>query len=69
MIVPEYQGQGLGRVMVQTVAKDVLRRGFKAIEAFGTLARSRPGACFRRTISWPWASRPCAPTPSIPGCD
>ncbi|MFD3976850.1 GNAT family N-acetyltransferase [Streptomyces cyaneofuscatus] len=35
LIVPGYQGQGLGRVMVQTVAKDVLRRGFKAIEAFG----------------------------------
>lgn len=35
LIVPGYEGQGLGRVMVQTVAKDVLRRGFKAIEAFG----------------------------------
>jgi GNAT superfamily N-acetyltransferase len=34
-IMPGYQGQGLGRVMVQTVAKDLLRRGFKAIEAFG----------------------------------
>ncbi|MFB8141794.1 GNAT family N-acetyltransferase [Streptomyces parvus] len=44
LIVPEYQGQGLGRVMVQTVAKDVLRRGFKAIEAFGD-ARSEQGTC------------------------
>ncbi|KFG02247.1 GNAT family N-acetyltransferase [Streptomyces europaeiscabiei] len=34
-IMQGYQGQGLGRVMVQTVAKDLLRRGFKAIEAFG----------------------------------
>jgi GNAT superfamily N-acetyltransferase len=34
-VLPGYQGQGLGRVMVQTVAKDLLRRGFKAIEAFG----------------------------------
>ncbi|SED35927.1 Acetyltransferase (GNAT) family protein [Streptomyces sp. 2231.1] len=34
-IMPGYQGQGLGRVLVQTVAKDLLRRGFKAIEAFG----------------------------------
>ncbi|MFF3729938.1 GNAT family N-acetyltransferase [Streptomyces sp. NPDC002476] len=34
-ITPGYQGQGLGRVMVQTVAKDLLRRGFKAVEAFG----------------------------------
>ncbi|MDQ0985612.1 GNAT family N-acetyltransferase [Streptomyces sp. V2I9] len=44
LIVPEYQGQGLGRVMVQTVAKDVLRRGFKAIEAFGD-ARSESSSC------------------------
>ncbi|RPK94226.1 MULTISPECIES: GNAT family N-acetyltransferase [Streptomyces] len=44
LIIPEYQGQGLGRVMVQTVAKDVLRRGFKAIEAFGD-ARSQQAAC------------------------
>ncbi|MFJ4434555.1 GNAT family N-acetyltransferase [Streptomyces sp. NPDC088923] len=34
-IHPGYQGQGLGRVLVQTVAKDLLRRNFKAMEAFG----------------------------------
>ncbi|MFG2936412.1 GNAT family N-acetyltransferase [Streptomyces sp. NPDC048282] len=43
-IMPGYQGQGLGRVMVQTVAKDLLRRGFKAIEAFGD-ARYKEPAC------------------------
>ncbi|MDW4910715.1 GNAT family N-acetyltransferase [Streptomyces sp. ADMS] len=43
-IVPGYQGQGLGRVMVQTVAKDLLRRGVKAIEAFGD-ARWKEAAC------------------------
>ncbi|MER6688932.1 GNAT family N-acetyltransferase [Streptomyces minutiscleroticus] len=43
-IMPGYQGQGLGRVMVQTVAKDLLRRGFKAIEAFGD-ARYEEPAC------------------------
>jgi GNAT superfamily N-acetyltransferase len=42
-IMPGYQGQGLGRVMVQTVAKDVLRRGFKAIEAFGDARWKEPG--------------------------
>jgi GNAT superfamily N-acetyltransferase len=41
---PEYRGQGLGRVIVQTVAKDLLRRGFKAIEAFGD-ARWTESAC------------------------
>lgn len=43
-IMPGYQGQGLGRVMVQTVAKDLLRRGFKAIEAFGDARWTEP-AC------------------------
>ncbi|MFF5723355.1 GNAT family N-acetyltransferase [[Kitasatospora] papulosa] len=44
LIVPGFQRQGLGRVMVQTVAKDLLRRGFKAIEAFGD-ARWKEPAC------------------------
>jgi len=43
-IMPDFQGQGLGRVMVQTVAKDLLGRGFKAIEAFGD-ARWKEPAC------------------------
>ncbi len=43
LIVPGYQGQGLGRVMVQTVAKDLLGRGFKAIEAFGDARWKEPG--------------------------
>jgi GNAT superfamily N-acetyltransferase len=34
-VLPGYQGQGIGRTLVQTVAKDLVRRGFKAIEAFG----------------------------------
>ncbi|PRH81172.1 GNAT family N-acetyltransferase [Streptomyces solincola] len=44
LIVPGHQGQGLGRVLVQTVAKDLLRRGFRAIEAFGD-ARWKEPAC------------------------
>jgi GNAT superfamily N-acetyltransferase len=43
-LMPEFQGQGLGRVIVQTVAKDLLRRGFKAIEAFGNARWTEP-AC------------------------
>ncbi|MFD8370375.1 GNAT family N-acetyltransferase [Streptomyces sp. NPDC059688] len=43
-IMPGYQSQGLGRVLVQTVAKDLLRRGFKAIEAFGD-SRWKEPAC------------------------
>ena len=41
-VLPGYQGQGIGRVMVQTVAKDLVRRGFKAIEAFGDARWTSP---------------------------
>ncbi len=34
-VLPEFRGGGLGRVLVQAVAKDLTRRGVKAIEAFG----------------------------------
>lgn len=34
-LMPEFAGRGLGRVLVQTVARDVARRGLRAIEAFG----------------------------------
>ncbi|KJK55939.1 GNAT family N-acetyltransferase [Saccharothrix sp. ST-888] len=41
-VLPGYQRQGLGRVLVQTVAKDLVGRGFKAIEAFGAVGREIP---------------------------
>jgi hypothetical protein len=34
-IVPEFVGGGLGRMLVQGAAKDLVRRGVKAMEAFG----------------------------------
>ncbi|PXY31662.1 GNAT family N-acetyltransferase [Prauserella muralis] len=34
-VAPEFRGGGLGRVLVQAVAKDLTRRGVRAIEAFG----------------------------------
>jgi GNAT superfamily N-acetyltransferase len=34
-VVPEFTGGGLGRMLVQGVAKDLTRRGVRAIEAFG----------------------------------
>jgi GNAT superfamily N-acetyltransferase len=32
---PEYRGSGLGRMLIQGLARDVSRRGIRAIEAFG----------------------------------
>ncbi len=44
-IVPEFAGQGLGRVLIQGVVKDLLKRGgFRAVEAFGDARWSQP-AC------------------------
>ena len=34
-VIPEFAGQGLGRVLIQGAAKDVMRRGVRAVEAFG----------------------------------
>jgi GNAT superfamily N-acetyltransferase len=42
-IIPEFQGGGLGRMLVQGVAKDLTRRGLRAIEAFGDLKWEKPG--------------------------
>jgi GNAT superfamily N-acetyltransferase len=43
-VLPEFAGGGLGRMLVQSVAKDLTRRGVRAIEAFGDLKWSEP-AC------------------------
>jgi GNAT superfamily N-acetyltransferase len=44
-VEPEYRGQGLGRVLVQAMAKDLVQRGgIRAVEAFGAL-RPRQGEC------------------------
>jgi hypothetical protein len=43
-VTPEFAGGGLGRVLVQGVAKDLTRRGIKAIEAFGDMTWTQP-AC------------------------
>jgi hypothetical protein len=43
-ILDEFTGGGLGRMLVQGVAKDLTRRGVKAIEAFGDLRRDE-GSC------------------------
>ena len=44
-VLPEFSGAGLGRMLVQGVAKDLTRRGVKAIEAFGDLKWEGVGHC------------------------
>jgi GNAT superfamily N-acetyltransferase len=43
-VIPEFAGGGLGRMLVQGIAKDLTRRGVRAIEAFGDLKWNEP-AC------------------------
>jgi len=43
-VLPEFAGSGLGRMLLQGVAKDLTQRGVKAIEAFGDLNHDTP-AC------------------------
>ncbi len=47
-VVEGFAGQGLARVLVQAVAKDLLRRGVRAVEAFGD-TQAEPGACMLPT--------------------
>ena len=42
-VLPEFSGQGLGRMLIQGVAKDMVRRGVKAIEAYGDAKWDGPG--------------------------
>lgn len=66
-LMPGYQGQGLGRVMVQTVAKDLIRRGFKRWRRSGTPPGRNRRVCCPPIICWPWASRPYGRIRATPG--
>lgn len=44
-VIDEFAGGGLGRVLIQGVAKDLTRRGVKAIEAFGDLRKQDEASC------------------------
>jgi hypothetical protein len=44
-VLPEFAGGGLGRMLLQGVAKDLVRRGVKAVEAFGDLSWEGIGHC------------------------
>lgn len=41
-VIPAMRGQGIGRALIQTVARGLLRRGFRAIEAFGDATKAEP---------------------------
>jgi predicted N-acetyltransferase YhbS len=44
-VLPEFGDSGLGRMLVQAVAKDLTRRGVKAVEAFGNAQPSEDSTC------------------------
>jgi Acetyltransferase (GNAT) family. len=41
-LMPEFRGGGLGRMLVQGAAREVVRRGIRALEAFGRTASGDP---------------------------
>lgn len=42
-VMPEFAGEGLGRLLAQAVVKDLTRRGVRAIEVFGEQQPTEPG--------------------------
>jgi predicted N-acetyltransferase YhbS len=44
-VLPDFEGGGLGRVLVQSVAKDLTKRGVKAVEAFGNARPDERSRC------------------------
>ncbi len=42
-LLPEHRGGGLARMLVQGAAKDLVRRGVRAVEAFGQAGAPGPG--------------------------
>ncbi|MGH3909439.1 MAG: GNAT family N-acetyltransferase, partial [Pseudonocardiaceae bacterium] len=44
-VIPEFGGGGLGRILVQAVAKDLIRRGVRAVEAFGDAQPNEESSC------------------------
>jgi GNAT superfamily N-acetyltransferase len=63
-LLPEFTGGGLGRMLVQGVAREVARRGIKAIEAFGYTSAKAP-----RDEPAGWAApRPQRSEPPREGC-
>jgi len=44
-VLPEFRGGGLGRMLVQAVAKDLTKRGVKAIESFGDTKPDEEKSC------------------------
>jgi GNAT superfamily N-acetyltransferase len=55
-VLPAYTGTGLGRMLVQGVAREVVRRGIRAVEAFGRHSPDRPESD-RPESDWPESDR------------
>ena len=68
-IAPEHRGGGLGRMLVQGMAKDLVLRGnIRAVEAFGDTRVARAIASYRLTSCSPWASPRTGRTRSTRAC-
>ena len=70
-VAPAHDGGGLGRMLVQGMARDLVGRGgIRAVEAFGDGgSRRAPAGCLLPAdFLGGWASRPTARTRRTRGC-
>jgi GNAT superfamily N-acetyltransferase len=44
-VMPEFSGEGVGRMLAQTVVKDLTRRGVRAVEVFGDASPGTDADC------------------------
>jgi GNAT superfamily N-acetyltransferase len=44
-VIPDFASQGIGRMLVQNVVKDLARRGVRALEAFGSAHADNDPSC------------------------
>ncbi|MDT0318179.1 GNAT family N-acetyltransferase [Streptomyces millisiae] len=60
------QHQGLGRVLIQSMAKDLLGRGIRAIEAFGDARWEQPRCVLPAEYLWAVGFETARPHPAFP---
>ena len=65
-VLPEFVGGGLGRILLQQVARDLIRRGIRALEAFGDARWSTPGCLLPSDYLLAVGFKTVRPHPSYP---
>jgi ribosomal protein S18 acetylase RimI-like enzyme len=65
-VIPEFRGQGFGWALVQTAARDLVRRGAKAIEVFGDARNDAPSCLLPADFLLSVGFKTIRPHPKVP---